>query len=128
MAPPSAFKPSLRQVSGLFWERGRRLGSLKLCVPCSSGAGRLGAQHFSWAPSCCPLVPELGGQLRPWHTRSRDASEDSELSLGEPPVGTGTPALQRAGWERAARPWAPRPGLAVLSGNEVFTQPSLPAG
>lgn len=39
MAPPSAFKPSLRQVSGFFWRGGGGTGSLKLCLPSSSRGG-----------------------------------------------------------------------------------------
>lgn len=58
MAPPSAFKPSLRQVSGLFLERGGGgSGSLELCLL----APPEGAGCFSQAPSCYPLS-WIGGQ------------------------------------------------------------------
>lgn len=62
MAPPSAFKPSLRQVSGLFLERGEEAP-----VPWSS---------VSW------LLPRgLGVSLRPLAATPFPGLEDNPLSL-----------------------------------------------
>lgn len=48
MAPPSAFEPSLRQVSGLFLERGRRLRF--------PGALSPGFSRGGWGVSLRPLA------------------------------------------------------------------------
>lgn len=95
MAPPSAFKHSLRQVSGFFGSGGGGTGSPELGLPSSSRRGRGSSDaSFSQAPGCCQLILGICRQLPPTHIRSRGAREDLDLSLGEAPAST---ALQSAG-------------------------------
>lgn len=59
MAQPSAFKPSLPQVSGLFLERGRGTSSPKLLSQISWGRGFQGAAEQVW-------VLEVRHLMEPW--------------------------------------------------------------